>query len=733
MKIHYNPKNIILRILIIGGIIFLGSYSATALDYMEATAGGLDTLIWEGGQSELEFYDINLDGNPDILSIGDHGSPFINTQEHGVMVYFGNGFGGFNLLQNGNFGYGGIAVGDINNDGFPDIGYGMHHNYSTTDFGDQLIEAALGNGLGTSWEPWDDFLATQGETYGMFATDFGDVDNDGDLDIGCTSFGFGNPLQIYRNQMDGHWDFVQSLSTGNCDMLVQFGDINIDGKLDIITAYQNTTAWFGTGTGYFINANYNLPNGPLSGLSGGDVDNDGGMDLAYFDGGAHVKIWNDVSHLWEESSAGLPAAGSGYTQLYDMNSDGFCDLVTGNSGQVHVYLGNGGNGWTLGASYTISDPDAPFEFLRSGCDVDHNGYADIVHLTDEGSIWTSANHIRLYKESSIGDSLWIKPIFPKGNETLLSGSVRFLEWAAEVPRGVTGTVTLEYSLSGAGGPWTVIAANAPNSGRYQWITAPFSNSSNARIRYMITTPGGSAEAISGQIRIYQPEELLEFNLTPLGTPIVIPPGGGTFSFTLQALAPMDINAGFDLWTAVILPNGTTYGPLLVRKGLLLAGGSMMQRTLTQSVPGTAPSGIYTYYAYAGVYDNGEAWYDEFFTFEKTAGDEGNRVMNWSLSGWGDGDFIVSETARIPEEFSLLQNFPNPFNSSTTISYYLPEPGEVKVIVYNSSGRQVWSEQKYCNSGINAVDWNAESIASGIYLGAIEWQGRTQVQKMVLLK
>ncbi len=99
-----------------------------ALDYLESSSG-LGTPELEAGRTEIEFADINNDGDIDILSIGDHGSPYINTNEHGVMVWFGDGQGNWSVYQNGNFGYGGIAIGDLNNDGHMDIGYGMHHNY----------------------------------------------------------------------------------------------------------------------------------------------------------------------------------------------------------------------------------------------------------------------------------------------------------------------------------------------------------------------------------------------------------------------------------------------------------------------------------------------------------------------------------------------------------------------------------------------------------------------------
>ncbi|MCX7995582.1 MAG: hypothetical protein N3A65_07420, partial [candidate division WOR-3 bacterium] len=87
--------------------IFLLCYSLIyALSYIESSQG-LENPAMEGGRTEMEMVDINNDGNIDILSIGDHGSPYINTQEHGVMVWFGNGQGVWSIYQNGDFGYGG--------------------------------------------------------------------------------------------------------------------------------------------------------------------------------------------------------------------------------------------------------------------------------------------------------------------------------------------------------------------------------------------------------------------------------------------------------------------------------------------------------------------------------------------------------------------------------------------------------------------------------------------------
>ena len=149
----------------------------------------------------------------------------------------------------GDFGYGGIAAGDVNNDGLMDVGYAMHHNYSSSDFGDQLIEVALGDGTGLNWTPWDDGLATNGEDWGMFGTDFADIDNDGDLDIASISVGCCSGIHVYRNNLDGTWTQSFGFNAGNSSMIIQFGDINNDGAEDFIVDHESGTAYFGDGNG----------------------------------------------------------------------------------------------------------------------------------------------------------------------------------------------------------------------------------------------------------------------------------------------------------------------------------------------------------------------------------------------------------------------------------------------------------------------------------------------------
>lgn len=476
-----------------------------AISYVESSAG-LSPPEWEGGRTELEMGDVNADGKVDIVSIGDHSNPLIGTDQEGIMVWFGDGRGGWTHFQTGHFGYGGIALGDVNNDGMMDVGYAMHHNYSSTDFGDQLIEVALGDGTGQSWIPWDDGLATNGETYGMFSTDLADIDNDADLDVGSVSFGAGNGIHVYRNRGDGTWTQSFSASAGeysNSSMQFYFGDVNSDGNSDIATSEQNGTVYLGDGYGGFMLADGNLP--PIAeydvrdGVHIGDVNNDGCQDISYInpDGGIEVWLWNG-SNTWSDASGTLPDTGSyRATQLCDMDIDGNVDIVAFDTGGVTVWSGNGSGGWTFLTEFTVPR-DGTHQAIRAGADADHNAYPDILLVDDEKiSLWTYQNFLRFYKEASTSSSLSITPIYPRGKESFIQGSVRFIDWTSGVPAGQDfGDVKLELSTDGSSGPWILIADNLPNNGRHQWVVSADEFSSSCFIRYTVTNSNGSASAVT---------------------------------------------------------------------------------------------------------------------------------------------------------------------------------------------------------------------------------------------
>jgi hypothetical protein len=101
--------------------------------------------------------------------------------------------------------------------------------------------------------------------------------------------------------------------------------------------------------------------------------------------------------------------------------------------------------------------------------------------------------------------------------------------------------------------------------------------------------------------------------------------------------------------------------------------------------------------------------------------------------------VTTSTAGFPAEFSLSQNFPNPFNPNTRIEYSLPVRSLVMLTIYDVIGREVMTmvnEQK--EAGRYALDWNGRNqfgqpLASGVYFYRLTAGSYVQSRKMVLLK
>ena len=483
--------------ILVVGLVFVspGGAEETSLDlrslnYVESSTGLIPPTL-DGGPTEIEMGDVDGDGNIDLVSVGDHGSPLVGTDQHGVMVWFGDGAGGWAVQMAGHFGYGGMALGDVNSDGFIDVGYGIHHNYSATDFGDQLLEVALGDGSGRNWIPWDDGLAENGQSWGLSATDFADVDGNGDLDLGSVGFGCCDGVHVYLNRADGSWEQSFGVAEGNSRPFFVFGDVSGDGAADFAVSHEDATVYLGDGRGGFISADGNLPPGDSRGRAGvalGDVTGDGNDELSFCNtsGGIEVWAWAGDGH-WTRLTGDLPATGRcEATQLFDMDMDGYVDVVSFGSGEGEVWGGDGRGGWNLLATFN-TPPIGTTQAFRVGGDTDHNGFPDLLLVADEG-VWPSLrNQMHVFNEASTASGLEIKPVWPRGGETIRAGGTVFIDWISAVPGSGAGRAALELSVGGAMGPWQPIASELPDNGRYQWVvpsTTP--QTREALIRFTLT-------------------------------------------------------------------------------------------------------------------------------------------------------------------------------------------------------------------------------------------------------
>ena len=89
---------------------------------------------------------------------------------------------------------------------------------------------------------------------------------------------------------------------------------------------------------------------------------------------------------------------------------------------------------------------------------------------------------------------------------------------------------------------------------------------------------------------------------------------------------------------------------------------------------------------------------------------------------------------IPDEYSLSNAYPNPFNPVTQFTYSMPEDSEVLLKIYNLQGREVASLiNGKMDAGYHSVLWNADSYSSGMYFVKMVAGEFVNTQKLMLVK
>ena len=95
---------------------------------------------------------------------------------------------------------------------------------------------------------------------------------------------------------------------------------------------------------------------------------------------------------------------------------------------------------------------------------------------------------------------------------------------------------------------------------------------------------------------------------------------------------------------------------------------------------------------------------------------------------------VGDDGERPALCALSQNFPNPFNPATVISYQLPATSDVKLVVFDVLGREVATLVNGVEEpGYKSVQWDASGVASGVYFYRLQAGGFVSAKKLVLLK
>ncbi len=233
--------------------------------------------------------------------------------------------------------------------------------------------------------------------------------------------------------------------------------------------------------------------------------------------------------------------------------------------------------------------------------------------------------------------------------------------------------------------------------------------------------------------------------TPVNPPIFIQAWGGSFQWDAHVENVTDGPYTFDAWTEVILPNGSTYGPLNLFPNLTLPSGAELNASPLQFIPANAPNGWYSYVAKVGEHPDGPVASADF-EFGKLpvngpadfTGFNPNDMTGWEITGWFDETYTQDPGVIdiiVPNDFSIENAYPNPFNPKTTVTIGLPESAELNVQVYNVTGQLV-SVLAYGHhsQGYHNFVFDANGLASGLYFVRATVPGRLdQIQKVMLVR
>ncbi|MEW6411715.1 MAG: T9SS type A sorting domain-containing protein [Candidatus Zixiibacteriota bacterium] len=117
----------------------------------------------------------------------------------------------------------------------------------------------------------------------------------------------------------------------------------------------------------------------------------------------------------------------------------------------------------------------------------------------------------------------------------------------------------------------------------------------------------------------------------------------------------------------------------------------------------------------------------------------NDVFSAQLVIGNDGYAAGEVSSALPNQFGLSQNFPNPFNPTTSIRFALPQACHVELVVYNMLGQKVRTlVDQRMDAGHQLVEWDGrdgggQQVASGVYFYRLNAADFSQTKKMMLLK
>lgn len=616
------------------------------------------------------------------------------------------------------------------------------------------------------------FVTPQDEDFWVITTAPADYDGDGDLDIAVLGYyvvynqSVQEKLVLLRNEGASDsisWSFTYidiplgTLSAGKSDLA--WGDLDNDGDLDLVVGTDGNTVIYRNDSGTLTLSDTELPgyyednfqaDFDLRSITLADVDNDGDLDIlipsVYEDGAYRTALMrNDGFNgtggwIFTEVNSGIAPTTHAQSAWADFDGDQDLDLLlvnmspTNDEGFIRIYR-NDGNGVFTGqdilGGMTIEHGEAQWG------DYDADGDLDILvagHIKEANGTYNMV--LRLYRNEAgnfVPEEL-ISCISCDGWVDLTAATWADYDSDGDMDILVAGTYNSGTNIEGRARVYTndngvftpsesvlpAPRASGSRGGTFSWFDIDGDGDLDYFIAGQYFVPGGN-NLVEAQMHVYR-NDAADQNSPPT--------------------EPTGLNATVQADNSVILkwtPSSDdhtpapaiTYEVLVVRKGTHnppKIGNFPKEVSVPTRLPEPGNISAVTEWLLTGLEDG----YYEWMLRAVDAAYLGSFVAT--------GEFSIGVTStgnendNLPISYSVEQNYPNPFNPATVIKYAIPAEGLVTIKIYNALGEEVKAlVNEIKQAGNYQVTFDASGLSSGVYFYRINSGKFTETKKMILAK
>jgi hypothetical protein len=715
----------------------------------------------------LASADFNGDSIPDIVTTTDN-----TASPDSIYILLGDGDGTFTSLTIYPVGSQpkSVFAEDFDEDG--DIDLAVANNLSATI----TILHGLGNG-------YFDQTAEYFSGANPQAIDAADFDDDGNIDLAYRNYDYN--VGILRGFGDGTFTYFKTIRAGRSTTSISNADYNGDGFIDIAVGndyYGSLTMLIGEGDCTFAAATHLIADhgdGPRA-VAIGDVNGDGNDDLLAANESRNTSIFlGNGDGSFAEPSYGA----SGYHPfriiVEDLNADGHLDYAVANkgdypdTGSVYVSLGHGDGTFSYGVHYrTGFGPTS----VSTG-DFDEDGIVDLA-VTNHAS-----NNILILIGTG-GGAFTPSISYSVGRWPWSSVSDDFNE-DGHLDIAVTNyrDNTISILIGGGDGAFSILSPLITGTEPADIVSGDFNDDGHLDF----AVPNYQSENVSIHLGCgdgtFEPTKYCTVGPLPRSVANADFNGDGIQDLAVNDYRTQNITSllGVGDGTFILENDYFAGGSYTTATGDFDGNGHIdiatSAITVLMNCSGNTTSTLLEYYDYYVKEDRIEVLWTlstkkaikNYMIYRRTEGRSEFLPLDVNIVSVTDLSFIFTDvtcelgqtytyrldyvngigeinTLFVTEQISILlpelklyQNFPNPFNPSTTIHFFMPEKSHAVVEIYDVSGRQVIKlVDSELAAGTHYIEWDGNnekgnSVSTGVYLIRLNTCKNILSKKMLLLR